>query len=132
MRIKRGRASNHKVIKPTAQAYGEYRSAKQKEKAELARRRNKFYCKVNSRHKVKSEKFKGITFNFSRPLEYATEISIPLVDGIFTMGGKYSQKLAECAVYVCEQDDDTARTRTARESGIKVITPKELQVMLND
>lgn len=132
LKIRKGRLNNHKIIKPSAQAYGEYRNKKQKEKAELAKKRNRFYCKVNSKHTVKAEKLKGTVFNFSRLLEYETELSIPLVDKIFTLGGKYTQKLTECNVFVCEESDDSVRTRTAKESGVKIITPEELKVMLDD
>ncbi len=131
--VRRGRIKEHRITKPTARAYGEYRAKMKREKAELAKRRNKFYCKVNSKHKVLSRKLDGLTFNFSRQLEYAVETSVELVDRIFALGGKYTQKLGECGIYVCESDDDTQRTRTARENGqIKIINPDELKAMLDD
>ena len=131
--INRGRIKDHRITRPTAKAYGEYRDKKRKEKAELAKRRNKFYCKVNSRHKPVSDKLKGKTFNFSRQMEYAVEASVPLVEKIFALGGKYTQKLFECNIYVCEADDDSQRTAAARGNGnIKIITPDELRGLLND
>ncbi len=130
--IRRGSLKNNRIIKPTAKAYGEYRAKRQSEKAELAKKRNKFYTRVNRKHTVKSGKLKGSVFNFSRRLEYDTENSIPLVDKIFELGGKYTQKLSLCNVYVCDESDDTVRTRNAQEEGRKVITVDELRAMLND
>lgn len=133
LRIRRGKISNHKIVKPSSAAYGEYKSKCCREKAERAKRRSKFYSRVNRRHSVKSDKLKGRVFNFSRQLEYNIEVSIPLVDAIFTLGGKYTQKLAECNCYVCEEGDDTVRTRNAISSGtVKVISPDELRKIIDD
>lgn len=131
--IRRGTVKNRKIIKPTAKAYGEYCAERQKEKAERAKRRNRFYNSVNRKHTAQSDRLKGCVFNFSRRLEYENEISVPLVDKIFALGGKYTQKLALCNVYVCEPTDDTARTRNAREGGqLKILSVEELRTMLYD
>lgn len=133
LEIRRGAIKNHKIYKPTAKAYGEYRAKCQKEKAERAKRRSKFYNHVNRKHKAVSNKLKGYTFNFSRRLEYEIEVSVPLVDKIFELGGKYAQKLALCNVYVCNEDDDTVRTQNAKDGGrVKVISADELRKMFDD
>ena len=133
LEIKRGAVKNHKIFKPTAKAYGEYRARCQKEKAERAKRRNRFYNHVNRRHTAQSDKLKGSVFNFSRRLEYETEVSVPLVDKIFALGGKYTQKLALCNVYVCDPSDDTVRTQNAKEGGqLKVLSVDELRALLDD
>lgn len=132
LNIRRGSVKNHKIIRPTAKAYGEYRAKVQKEKAERARRRSKFYNHVNRKHRAQSDKLKDCVFNFSRKLEYETEVSVPLVDKIFALGGKYTQKLALCNVYVCDPSDDTVRTQNARDEGRKVISVDELRSLLDD
>lgn len=133
LEIRRGAIKNHKIYKPTAKAYGEYRAKCQKEKAERAKRRSKFYNHVNRKHKAASNRLKAYTFNFSRRLEYEIEVSVPLVDKIFELGGKYAQKLALCNVYVCNEDDDTVRTQTAKDGGrVKVVSVDELRKMFDD
>ncbi|MDE7162811.1 MAG: 3'-5' exonuclease [Clostridia bacterium] len=133
LRIKRGKITNHRIIKPTSAAFGEYKNECVRKKAERAKCRSKFYGRVNRRHTAKSDKLKGMIFNFSRQLEYNTEVSIPLVDAVFLFGGKYTQKLAECNTYVCEKDDDTARTRKAISDGVvRIISPDELRKMIDD
>ena len=134
LEIKRGSVRNHKIYKPSAKAYAEYCVRRQKEKEERARRRCIFYNHVSRKHRVSSSKLKGLTFNFARPVENEIEISVPLVDRIFELGGKYTQKLAMCNVYVCgDGDDETVRTQNAKEGGrVKVITLDELRKMLYD
>ncbi len=130
--IKRGLLKGHKIIRPTAKAYGEYREKCRREKAERAKRRNRFYSRVNRKHTAQSDKLGAYVFNFSRRLEYQTEISIPLVDKIFELGGKYTQKLSLCNTYVCDPGDDTVRTKNAQQEGRKVITVDGLRALLDD
>lgn len=131
--IKRGSLKEHRIIRPAAKAYGEYCEKCRREKAERAKRRNKFYCRVNRKHTAKSDKLNGYVFNFSRQLEYQTEISIPFVDKIFELGGKYTQKLSLCNTYVRDPSDDTVRTRNAQENEqLKVLSVDELRALLND
>lgn len=133
LKIKRGSLKNHAVVKPDSIAYREYRINAKHEKEERARRRNKFYGRVNCKHVAKSDKLKGVSVNFSRLLEDKIDVTIPLVDRIFYLGGRYTQKLSECNIYVCEENDDSVRTRTAKsDSKIKVITPAQLSEMIND
>lgn len=133
LKIRRGRLSNHRIVKPDSASFSEYRASKQRDKIERARRRGKFFGKVNSRHTAKDGKLKGIKFNFSRLLEDKIEISIPLVEGIFLRGGKYVNKISECTVYVCEDNDLSVRTANARENGgVKIISPEELEKLIND
>ena len=131
--IKRGKLQNHKITLPDSKDFSQYRINSQRDKAERAKRRNAFYRNVNCKHTVKSDKLSGKVFNFSRPLEDNIKISIPLVDKIFTLGGKYSQKISQCTVYVCEDGDESMRTKAAKEcANIKVISVEQLQEMLND
>ncbi len=131
--IKKGTSKNHKITRPSARAYGEYKDKCRREKAERAKRRSKFYGRVNCRHKAVSDKFKGKVFTFSRPLEYETDISIPFVDKIYALGGRYSQKLSECSVFVCEDTDESVRAKQARENpAILTVSPQKLTELLDD
>ena len=133
LQIKRGKIFNHKVVKPDSRPFADFRAAHLREKKERAARRSKFYSAVNCKHRAVSQKLRGTVFNFSRLLEGDVQVSVPLVQQIFALGGRYSQKLNECTVYVCESDDDSVRTRTARETqGLKILTVKELGEFLND
>ena len=133
LKIKRGKIKNHRITKPTSQAQIAYIEQKEKAKKERAARRNKFFVSLTRRKAAKTGRLHGKTFNFSRPLEEEIELSIPLVEGIYSCGGRYSYKLEECSVYVCNEDDDTVRTRNARANGsLEIITPEQLKELFND
>lgn len=133
LKIKRGKIKNHRITKPTSQAFIAYLEQKEKAKKERAARRSKFFVFLSRRKAVKTGRLRGKTFNFSRPLEDEIELSIPLVEGIYKLGGRYTQKTEECNVYVCREDDDTVRTRNARQSAkVEIITPERLKELLND
>ena len=133
LKIKRGRIKNHRITRPSSQALANYVEQKEKAKKERAVRRSKFFVHVSRRKAAKTGKLRGKTFAFSRPLEDEIELSIPLVDGIYALGGKYLQKIDECSVYVCREDDDTVRTRNARKiEKLEIISPEQLKEILND
>lgn len=126
--IRRGKLKGHRIYRPVSKAFTEYRNELQRQKAERSKRRCKFYSKVNCRHKVTSHKLKGQTVCFSRLFEDDIQRSIPLVEGIFACGGKYTQKIAECNIYICDENDDSQRTKTVRDGDgkIKIYTPEQL------
>lgn len=129
--IRRGRLKGHKIYRPVSSAFTEYRNQKQREKEARAERRNKFYSKVNCRHKITSTKLKGQTVCFSRVFEDDIQHSIPLVERIFSCGGKYTQKIGECTIYVCDEADDSQRTKAVRDGGkLRIYTPEQLSDLM--
>lgn len=133
LNIKRGRIKNHRITKPVSQAFTAYLEQKERSKRERAVRRNKFYVFLSRRKAVKTGKLRGKIFNFSRLLEDEIELSMPFVERIFALGGRYTQKYEDCNTYVCREDDDTVRTRNAKQSGkAEIISPEQLKDMLND
>lgn len=131
--IKLGTISDYKVTRPDSINYAKYRKLKEKQKEERSKRKVAFYNAVNKRCKTESVKLEGVCFNFSRIIEDNIDISIPMVEKIRKQGGKYSDKLAECTVYVCEDDDDSVRTQNARQAeGLKIINMSALGELLND
>lgn len=131
--IKCGKVKNHKVLKPDSENFCKFRAESEIAKKQRGIRRNKFYIAVNRRHKIKNDKLGGKTFNFSRGLEDKTDVSIPLVEKIYSFGGKYTKKLAQCNIYVCEEDDISLRTKAAKQTdGIKIIDLVQLEELLND
>lgn len=131
--IKRGKITDYRVYRPDSYKFSEYRRKCAEEKAARSKRKVQFYNAVSRRCKPESDKLKGTAFNFSRVLEDEIAVSIPFVEKIRKSGGKYTEKLAECTVYVCNEDDDTVRTRNAKTvENLKIISVEELAEMLND
>lgn len=133
LKIKRGRIKNHRITKPTSQAFTAYIEKREKAKKERAVRRTKFFVFLSRRKVVKTGKLKGKVFNFSRPIEDEIELSMPFVEKIYLQGGRYTQKSEECNVYVCREDDETVRTKNARKAeNLQIVTPERLKELLND
>lgn len=132
LKIKRGYIKNHRITKPTSQDFEDYCTARDNAKRERGERRNKFYIFLSRRRIKKGGKLQGKTFNFSRCIEDDTDISMPLVNAIYENGGRYTQKLADCNVYVCAQDDSTVRTKNAREDKrLTIINVEQLKDLIN-
>ncbi|MGN1373409.1 MAG: exonuclease domain-containing protein [Candidatus Coproplasma sp.] len=131
--IKLGRISDYKVTRPDSVKFAEYRKVKEEQKEERAKRKVLFYNAITRRCRPESDKLKGITFNFSRPIEDRVDVSIPLVEKIRKSGGKYTDKVSECNVYVCDDGDDSVRSKNARElPNLKIINLTRLGELLND
>ncbi len=132
LKIKRGRIKNRRITKPVSQAQIDYIANKEKAKKERAVRRNKFFVFLSRRKVAKSGPLRGTVISFSRPLEDEIELSIPFVEKIYALGGRFTQKTEECNLYVCRDDDDTVRTRNARKKeGLRIINPQALTELLN-
>lgn len=133
MNITLGKIENFNVTGPQSKGFKNYNAEKLIAKNKRSRAREKFYNNL-SRKRAKSEgKLKGMSFTFSRALEDEISVSIPFVDKIYSLGGKYSQKLDRCNVYVASESTESARTKNARaEERIKVISLDEFKELLDD
>lgn len=131
--IKRGRVKGYRLTRPDSYKFSEYRRKCEEEKIARSKRKVQFYNAISRRCKPESDKLKGMTFNFSRMLEDEIAASIPYVEKIRKSGGRYSEKLAECTIYVCDVEDDTVRTRNAKAAeNLKIMSVEELVELLND
>ncbi|MGN0507972.1 MAG: hypothetical protein ACI4GX_01955 [Ruminococcus sp.] len=131
--IKPGRIFDYKVTRPDSVRFAEYRKNKEEQKEERAKRKVLFYNAISRRCRPESDRLKGITFNFSRLIEDKVDVSIPLVEKIRKSGGKYTDKVSECTIYVCEEDDDSIRTKNAKEMpNLKIMNLTLLGELLND
>ena len=131
--VKKGKIRDHNIVKPTSAAYERYVKARDAAREQRSRNRTKFYIYLSRRKRKKSGRLFGQAFTFSRNIEDEVEISIPLVGRIYEKGGVYSQKLGDCTVYVCEEDDTTVRTKNARQMGqLIIINISQLREMLDD
>lgn len=130
--IKRGRIFDYNVTRPDSIKFAEYRKLKVIQKEERSKRKVQFYNAISRKCRPESDRLKGVTFNFSRLIEDKVDVSIPLVEKIRKSGGKYTDKVTECTVYVCEEDDDSVRTKNAKEvPNLKILNLKLLGELLN-
>ena len=130
--IKLGKIRDHNIVKPTSSAFEKHVKDREAAREMRSRNRTKFYIYLSRRKRKKGGRLYGEVFTFSRNLEDDVDQSIPLVGAIYEEGGVYSQKLNDCTIYVCDDDDGTVRTKNARQLGdMRIITPAELKEMFN-
>ncbi|MGN0805521.1 MAG: hypothetical protein ACI4MC_00660, partial [Candidatus Coproplasma sp.] len=131
--IKRGKISDFRLTRPDSVKFAQYRKMKEEQREARSKRKVLFYNAISRRCKPESDKLKGLAFNFSRLLEDRIDVSIPLVEKIRKAGGRYTDKVMECTVYVCEEGDDSVRTKNAKErTNLKIINLIQLGELLND
>lgn len=127
-----GKIINYQISRPQSKGFKRFNAQKKAARAERSQKRIQFFNNL-SRKRVNRAGgvLKGKTITFSRAIEDDIEISIPLVDKIYAAGGKYSQKLDFCTLYVSAEDDNTARTQAAAGRALPHITVEELMELLN-
>lgn len=127
-----GKIVNYQISRPQSKGFKKYNAQKKAARVERSQKRIKFYNNLSRKRVNKAGGvLKGKTITFSRAVEDDVEISIPLVDKIYAAGGKYSQKLDFCSLYVSAEDDNTARTQSAAARAIPHITVDELRELIN-
>ncbi len=133
LKVTGGRIDNYSVSKPASRGFGKYNAEKNARRRQRSENRVKFFNNLTKK-RVNREggKLKGKILTFSRAIEDDIAYSMPLVDAVYSAGGRYSQKLDKCNLYVAADDDATARTQSARERGIARITPSQLESVLHD
>lgn len=133
LKIRHGRIKNHRITKPTSQAFMQFVEQKERDKKERSARRSKFFIAISRMKSAKSGAMRGKKVMFSRPLEENTEVSVSLAELIYSLGGRYAQKLDECDYYVCEQEDGTVRTQNAvKAQNIIILSPQGVKELVND
>lgn len=132
LKMKVGRTAENVVTPPTAEAFTAYRLAALAVKAERSQKRQEFYNKLVRQKYLKNGKLHGKVFIFSRIIEDNLELSLPLLERIYKMGGRYTQKVEACNVCVADSDDFSPRANNAREAKKQIIDLNTLGALLND
>lgn len=127
-----GKIENFTVTRPQSKGFKKYKSDSRAKKEERSKRRIKFYHNLSKKRFKKGGRLGGKTFNFSRLIEDDIEVSIPLVDRIYELGGKYCQRVDECSVVVKLDGDESDRVKKGVKAGKTVILLSEFKELLND
>lgn len=127
-----GKIENYSVTRPQSNGFKKYKSDCREKKEERSKRRVKFYNNLTKKRFKKGGRLGGKTFNFSRLIEDDIEVSIPLVDKIYELGGKYCQKVDECAVVVKLDGDESDRVKKGAKAGKQVMLLSEFKELIND
>ena len=127
-----GKIVNYQISRPQSKGFKRFNAQKKAAKVERSQKRIKFFNNLSKKRVNRAGGIlKGKTITFSRAIEDDIEISIPLVDKIYAAGGRYSQKLDSCTLYVSAEDDTTARTQAAAGRALPHMTVDELLELIN-
>ena len=125
--LTRGRIENYSIAKPVTAGYSAYVKERREAKEERSQARRDFYIYLSRKKRRKDGSLKGKVFNFARCIEDDLKLSVPLLDKIYAAGGTYTQKLANCNLYVAPRGDDSTRTNAALlRDGLRIVTLEEL------
>lgn len=127
-----GKIENYTVTRPQTKGFKKYKKDVSDAKQERSRKRVKFYNNLSRKRSAKGGRLAGETFTFSRMIEDDVAVSIPLVDRIYELGGRYSPHTQDCRYYVRTEGDDTARTREAARYGRSTLDLDGLRGLLYD
>lgn len=128
-----GRIKDYNIYRPQSTGLRAYNAARSAEKKARSQARIRFFDNVSRKKLKKTGKLRGTTVTFSKQLEDKTDVSIPLVDKIYSLGGRYSARLRECTYYVCAENDTCQRTADAHKSDrLKVFELPEFLEFLDE
>ncbi len=130
--VKPGTIANYGITRPQSSGMKAYNAECTAKKQARSRARIKFFDNLSRKRIKRGGLMGGKTFTFSRMVEDVVETSVPLVDRIYELGGKYSTHIEECDYYVKGEADDTVRTANAVSMGnIKILGLADLKELLN-
>lgn len=127
-----GRISDYQIMRPQSRGFKKFNAEKKEQRRRRSQKRVKFYNNL-SRKRVNKRggPLSGKVITFSRAIEDDIAVSIPLVDKIYACGGAYSQRIERSNLYVSEDGDDTARTKSAATSGVQRISLQGFKEILD-
>lgn len=133
LNVTSGKICDYQVTRPISKGFKKFNAVKRAAREERAKKRILFFNNLSrKRLNKRGGNLSGKVITFSRAIEDDIDRSIPLVDKIYAAGGRYSQKLDRCNLYVCAGEDSTARTQAAANRAISRITPDDLEEMFDD
>lgn len=126
-----GKIKNYGVTPPSSKGERLYHEQVAKAKQERSKIRIRYFNYISRKKIVRSGKYYGKTFTFSRSIEDDLETAKALVDKIYAQGGRYSQHVTQSDYYVRQADDNSPRTQSALKlENVTVLDIAGLEAML--
>ena len=129
--LNRGRIKNYNIYSPSSTGVRAYNKKVSEEKRERSQKRIEFFNYISRKRSKRGGEFYGKVFTFSRAIEDDVACAKALCDEIYSKGGRYSHHLKDSNYYICDKNDDTQRTVSARNMQITVTDIEGLKEILN-
>lgn len=130
LRFSLGKIENYYIRSPQSARQKAYKNEQKSAKEARSRARIKFHNTVFSKKFKKNAKLSGEQVIFARPIEDDLEISIPLINKLYEVGGRYAQKVDDCNICVHTEVNE-ARTQKAKTLGKKIMSLDEFKEYLD-
>lgn len=127
-----GRIENYEITSVSSRAgrRAKEEARQKKERREKAMAEFHRFADVSSRKRNKTGVWKSVRVSFSHRIEENEKEAFPLLKELLAAGAKYAYKSAECDMYVCPEDENGLRRRSAEETGAKIVTAAECRAAL--
>lgn len=128
-----GRIENYEITPPTSKAFIEYKKAQEQRKEERERKKAEFhiFADKEKRRRAKEGKLKGKRICFSHPLEMQLPLSKRLLTAAFAQGAFLTYRAEECDLYVCFENENGARLKSAENAKARVLSPEQFEKYLS-
>ena len=125
-----GKIENYFIRSPQSARQKAYKNERKSAKEARSRARIKFHNTVYSK-KLKKGALGGRQVIFARCIEDDLEISLPLINKLYEVGGRYAQKVDDCNICVHTEVNE-ARTQKAKTLGKKIMSLEEFKEYLDE
>ncbi len=133
-KIRKGKISNYEIEQTTSEPFLAYRREMEHRKEERERLRTEFHVFVDKekRRRTKDGSLKGQKVCFSHPLELENSLAKDLLRAAFAQGAYFTYRAEECDLYVCLENEDGPRLKSAQNVGARVVTANAFLKTLHD
>lgn len=126
-RIRGGKIEGYRITPCASMGQKVHYEEKEREREAYHRAHEEFYRCVNKyMHKRKKGPLEGKVYCFSKDVEIDVPASVKLVKCIFSAGGKYTSRPAQCNVYIAREEGG-ARYESAIAGGAAFVPYEKLQ-----
>lgn len=127
-----GKTAGGRMIYPTTDGLKKYREAALAAREKRLADREKFNANLSEKEVSQAGGvLKGKIITFSRAIEDDIEFSIPLVDKIYSEGGRYTSSVNGCNLYVSAENDNSLRSQHAQNGSKPRMTVESFEEILN-
>lgn len=132
--IRLGRVADYQIEPPTSRAQLEYKRERERAREERERIKAEFhiFADKEKRKRAKEGVLKNMQVCFSHPLELESALAKTLLKKAFAQGAFYTTHAETCDVYVCYENENGLRLKTAKEARARVFTPETFERYLEE
>jgi DNA polymerase III epsilon subunit-like protein len=130
--ITMGKIENYEINPVGSVAFEKYKAEREKARIKRDKARAEFHIFADraKRKRAKEGKLQGKTVCFSHALELETPLAKKLLKAAFDQAAYLTFRAEECDTYVCFENENGGRIKSAQEKNARIFSAKEFAVYL--